>query len=114
MQGEDRVGPSLVAAEVSQPQKSTRQPLHHSILLIVLIAFLLRLAVITVGHTYRITPRRDHFQFDGLRVPSPKGRDSARRQISLRDRAPGLRLFIRTFSRVYSNCSECTVRFLHG
>jgi 4-amino-4-deoxy-L-arabinose transferase-like glycosyltransferase len=63
MQGEDRVGPSLVAAEVSQPQKSTRQPLHHSILLIVLIAFLLRLAVITVGHTYRITPRRDHFQF---------------------------------------------------
>lgn len=28
-----------------------------------LVAFLLRLAVITVGHTYRITPRRDHFQF---------------------------------------------------
>src|SRR5450755_427669 len=37
--------------------------LHHSILFIVLIAFLLRLAVITIGHTYRITPRRDHFQF---------------------------------------------------
>jgi 4-amino-4-deoxy-L-arabinose transferase-like glycosyltransferase len=35
----------------------------HSIFFIVLIAFLLRLAVITVGHTYRITPRRDHFQF---------------------------------------------------
>lgn len=35
----------------------------HSILFIVLIAFLLRLAVITVGHTYRITPRRDHFQY---------------------------------------------------
>jgi 4-amino-4-deoxy-L-arabinose transferase-like glycosyltransferase len=34
-----------------------------SIWLIVLIAFGLRLAVITVGHTYRITPRRDHFQF---------------------------------------------------
>src|SRR6266481_3705725 len=34
-----------------------------SILFIVLIAFLLRLAVITIGHTYRITPRRDHFQF---------------------------------------------------
>jgi 4-amino-4-deoxy-L-arabinose transferase-like glycosyltransferase len=34
-----------------------------SILFIVLIAFLLRLAVITVGHTYRITPRRDHFQY---------------------------------------------------
>jgi 4-amino-4-deoxy-L-arabinose transferase-like glycosyltransferase len=37
--------------------------LRHSILFIVLIAFLLRLAVITIGHTYRITPRRDHFQF---------------------------------------------------
>lgn len=30
---------------------------------IVLIAFTLRVAVITVGHTYRVTPRRDHFQF---------------------------------------------------
>lgn len=30
---------------------------------IVLIAVALRLVVITVGHTYRITPRRDHFQF---------------------------------------------------
>ncbi len=28
-----------------------------------LVAFLLRLAVITIGHTYQITPRRDHFQF---------------------------------------------------
>jgi len=35
----------------------------HSIFFIVLIAFLLRLAVITIGHTYRITPRRDHFQY---------------------------------------------------
>ena len=35
----------------------------HSIFFIVLIAFLLRIAVITIGHTYRITPRRDHFQF---------------------------------------------------
>src|SRR2546429_7495919 len=34
-----------------------------SIFFIVLIAFLLRLAVITIGHTYRITPRRDHFQY---------------------------------------------------
>src|ERR1700740_3014554 len=34
-----------------------------SILFIVLVALLLRLAVIAVGHTYRITPRRDHFQF---------------------------------------------------
>jgi len=30
---------------------------------IVLVALLIRLLVITVGHTYRITPRRDHFQF---------------------------------------------------
>ena len=30
---------------------------------IVLVAFALRVAVITVGHTYRITLRRDHFQF---------------------------------------------------
>lgn len=34
-----------------------------SIRFIVVVALLLRLAVITVGHTYRITPRRDHFQF---------------------------------------------------
>ncbi len=35
----------------------------HSLWFMVLVALLLRLAVITVGHTYRITPRRDHFQF---------------------------------------------------
>ena len=40
-----------------------KRPWRHSILFIVLIALLLRLAVISVGHTYRITPRRDHFQF---------------------------------------------------
>ncbi|MFZ0286463.1 MAG: glycosyltransferase family 39 protein [Terriglobales bacterium] len=40
-----------------------RRPLHHSIFFIVLVALLLRLAVIGIGHTYRITPRRDHFQF---------------------------------------------------
>ena len=40
-----------------------RQPIHQSLLFIVMVAFLLRLTVITVGHTYRITPRRDHFQF---------------------------------------------------
>jgi len=62
MQRENRVGSNLIA-ESSRPQQSTRPPFHHSILFIVLIAFLLRLAVITVGHTYRITPRRDHFQF---------------------------------------------------
>jgi 4-amino-4-deoxy-L-arabinose transferase-like glycosyltransferase len=40
-----------------------KRPWTHSIFFIVLTAFLLRLAVITIGHTYRITPRRDHFQF---------------------------------------------------
>ena len=34
-----------------------------SLLWIVIIALALRVLVITVGHTYRITPRRDHFQF---------------------------------------------------
>ena len=34
-----------------------------SIWFIVLVALLLRLATIAIGHTYRITPRRDHFQF---------------------------------------------------
>jgi 4-amino-4-deoxy-L-arabinose transferase-like glycosyltransferase len=34
-----------------------------SVWFVVLVAFVLRLAVITIGHTYRITPRRDHFQF---------------------------------------------------
>ena len=34
-----------------------------SIAIVVLTALLLRLAVIALGHTYRITPRRDHFQF---------------------------------------------------
>jgi 4-amino-4-deoxy-L-arabinose transferase-like glycosyltransferase len=34
-----------------------------SVWAIVLVAFLLRLATITVGHTYRIRPLRDHFQF---------------------------------------------------
>jgi 4-amino-4-deoxy-L-arabinose transferase-like glycosyltransferase len=64
MQDEGRVAANLLMiAEAKGPEKSARQPLHHSILFIVLIALLLRLAVITVGHTYRITPRRDHFQF---------------------------------------------------
>jgi hypothetical protein len=63
MQGENSVGANLLAAEVNHPRQSARRPFHQSILFIVLIAFLLRLAVITVGHTYRITPRRDHFQF---------------------------------------------------
>jgi len=43
--------------------KSDRRSFYRSIFFIVMVAFLLRLAVITIGHTYRITPRRDHFQF---------------------------------------------------
>jgi 4-amino-4-deoxy-L-arabinose transferase-like glycosyltransferase len=43
--------------------KSFYQIFSHPLFTIVLTAFALRLAVITVGHTYRITPRRDHFQF---------------------------------------------------
>ncbi len=38
-------------------------PRQRTVRFIVLIAFLLRLAVILVAHTYKITPRRDHFQF---------------------------------------------------
>jgi len=61
---EDRITKDLSAAAAADPQKDpSSQPFRRSILFIVLIAFLLRLAVITVGHTYRITPRRDHFQF---------------------------------------------------
>ena len=63
MQEENRVGANLMTAASSRPQQSRRHPFHHSIFFIVLIAFLLRLAVITMGHTYRITPSRDHFQF---------------------------------------------------
>jgi len=50
-------------------QGSSNRPLagqatwRHSLLFIFLVELLLRLAVITIGHTYRITPRRDHFQF---------------------------------------------------
>ena len=46
------------ASKASDHSSRTR-----SIFFIVLIAFLLRLSVITIGHTYRITPRRDHFQY---------------------------------------------------
>jgi 4-amino-4-deoxy-L-arabinose transferase-like glycosyltransferase len=64
MEGEERAATNLLTpAAAKRPRESARQPLHHSILFIVLIALLLRLAVITIGHTYRITPRRDHFQF---------------------------------------------------
>jgi len=44
-------------------EKAATTPWYHSPAFIFLTALLLRLAVITVGHTYRITPRGDHFQF---------------------------------------------------
>jgi 4-amino-4-deoxy-L-arabinose transferase-like glycosyltransferase len=51
------------APNPSSPELSPRQKLFRSPAFIVLVGLLLRLLVITVGHTYRITPRRDHFQF---------------------------------------------------
>src|SRR5580692_2875114 len=64
MHGVDREGTnSFTATNPSGRDESARRRWHHSILFIVLVAFLLRLAVITIGHTYRITPRRDHFQY---------------------------------------------------
>ena len=47
----------------AEPPISSRQKRLRSPACIVLVALLLRLLVITAGHTYRITPRRDHFQF---------------------------------------------------
>jgi 4-amino-4-deoxy-L-arabinose transferase-like glycosyltransferase len=62
MSGRDEKIPLAVAQNPSTPDTG-RAPFRQSIFFIVLIAFLLRMAVITIGHTYRITPRRDHFQF---------------------------------------------------
>lgn len=45
------------------PGHSPKKSFRKSVFFIVLVAFVLRLAVITVGHTYRINPLRDHFQF---------------------------------------------------
>jgi 4-amino-4-deoxy-L-arabinose transferase-like glycosyltransferase len=42
---------------------NSRRSFYRSIFFIFLVALVLRLAVITIGHTYKITPRRDHFQF---------------------------------------------------
>jgi len=57
-----------VASDLSRLPVASNPPgskgrFRESVLFIVLIALLLRLAVITIGHTYRITPRRDHFQY---------------------------------------------------
>ena len=54
--------PELQETKITSP-KSSQVSLRHSISFICLVALLLRLAVITIGHTYRITPRGDHFQF---------------------------------------------------
>src|SRR6516162_6821964 len=54
---------SLISTEEDRVEVSDSRPIYHSIFFIVLIALFLRLAVITLGHTYRITPRRDHFPF---------------------------------------------------
>ncbi|MBV9182871.1 MAG: glycosyltransferase family 39 protein [Acidobacteria bacterium] len=48
--------------EHSKPSQGGTLPIR-SVVFVMGTAFLLRLAVITIGHTYRITPRRDHFQF---------------------------------------------------
>lgn len=53
----------VLSAEATAPGIARGRQFRKSVWLIVLIAFALRLAVITIGHTYRITPRRDHFQF---------------------------------------------------
>jgi len=47
----------------SKPRQPSAHSFSRSVFFIVLVAFLLRVAVITIGRTYRITPRRDHFQF---------------------------------------------------
>ena len=55
--------PDSSQSDAADTPRSAASRFRDSILFIVLIAFLLRLAVITIGHTYRITPRRDHFQY---------------------------------------------------
>ena len=50
-------------AQNSFSQPARKPSFRQSIFFIVTVAFLLRLAVIVIGHTYRINPLRDHFQF---------------------------------------------------
>ena len=47
----------------SYRQPSRTRPFRQSIFFIVAVAFALRIAVIVIGHTYRVNPLRDHFQF---------------------------------------------------
>jgi 4-amino-4-deoxy-L-arabinose transferase-like glycosyltransferase len=60
---EAKVSSQAAATAPASRQLSPRPKLFRSPAFIVLVALLLRLVVITAGHTYRITPRRDHFQF---------------------------------------------------
>jgi 4-amino-4-deoxy-L-arabinose transferase-like glycosyltransferase len=62
MSGREPVFP-LSFSGLSAPISSQRASFWNSLLAIVFTAFVLRVTVIVVGHTYRITPRRDHFQF---------------------------------------------------
>jgi len=63
-EGNERTSLAAVAEHSPRPRPTqTRSWWRHSVWFVVLIAFLLRLAVITIGHTDRITPRRDHFQY---------------------------------------------------
>jgi 4-amino-4-deoxy-L-arabinose transferase-like glycosyltransferase len=55
-------GEKTSSAPVADLKKSS-PPWYHSLTFIFVVALLLRLLVITVGHTYRINPRGDHFQF---------------------------------------------------
>jgi 4-amino-4-deoxy-L-arabinose transferase-like glycosyltransferase len=50
-------------SQPGRPAILERRSFRRSIWFIVLVAFVLRVAVITIGQTYRITPRRDHFQY---------------------------------------------------
>jgi 4-amino-4-deoxy-L-arabinose transferase-like glycosyltransferase len=61
---QDNLQPVLKASASQPPDRlPSSNSFWHSLPAIVVTAFLLRLAVIAIGHTYRITPRRDHFQF---------------------------------------------------
>lgn len=56
--------PERLTNRLTERSSHLDQPsLSRSISFICLMALLLRLGVITIGHTYRITPRGDHFQF---------------------------------------------------
>jgi hypothetical protein len=46
-----------------KPEQPSPSSFRRSVWFIVLIAFALRIAVIVVGHTYRINPLRNHFNF---------------------------------------------------